>query len=66
MTNFSMPNNCCYMKYALKSVPGLTDVGDPHGDGDGPRGPPRCQGVWKKFQLTNFTMPNNCSFMKYA
>ena len=25
------------MKYALKSVPGLADVGVPHGDGDGPR-----------------------------
>ena len=24
------------MKYALKSVPGLTDVGVPHGDEDGP------------------------------
>ena len=24
------------MKYALKSVPGLADVGVPHGDGDGP------------------------------
>ena len=23
------------MKYSLKSVPGLADVGDPHGDGDG-------------------------------
>ena len=23
------------MKYALKSVPGLADVGVPHGDGDG-------------------------------
>ena len=25
------------MKYALKSVPGLADVGVLHGDGDGPR-----------------------------
>ena len=24
------------MKYPLKAVPGLADVGDPHGDGDGP------------------------------
>ena len=24
------------MKYALKPVPGLADVGVPHGDGDGP------------------------------
>ena len=27
----------------LKSVPGLADVGVPHGDGDGPRTPPRCK-----------------------
>ena len=25
------------MKYALQSVPGLADVGVPHGVGDGPR-----------------------------
>ena len=37
MTNFSMPNNVSSMKYALKSVPGLADVGVPHGDGDGPQ-----------------------------
>ena len=37
MTNFTMPNNMSYMKYAEKSVPGLADVGVPHGDGDGPR-----------------------------
>ena len=40
MTNFTMPNNISYMKYALKSVPGLADVGVPHGVGDGPRTPP--------------------------
>ena len=39
MTNFTMPNNCCSMKYALKSVPGLADVGVPHGDEDGLRTP---------------------------
>ena len=27
------------MKFSLKSVPGLADVGVPHGDGDGPRTP---------------------------
>ena len=27
------------MKYALQSVPGLADVGVPHGDEDGPRTP---------------------------
>ena len=37
MTNLTMPNNFCFMKYALKSVTGLADVGVPHGDGDGPR-----------------------------
>ena len=35
-TNFYMPNNVSSMKYALKSVPGLADVGVPHGDEDGP------------------------------
>ena len=55
------------MKYPLKSVPGLADVGVPHGDGDGPRTSPRCMGrVWKKFQMTNFIMPNNISSLKYA
>ena len=48
MTNFTMPNNLSSMKYALKSGPGLADVGDPHGDGDGPRAPPRCQGGLEK------------------
>ena len=40
MTNFTMPNNISSMKYALKSVPGLADVGVPHGDEDGPRNQP--------------------------
>ena len=39
MTNFIMPNNFCSIKYALKSVPGLADVGVPHGDEDGPETP---------------------------
>ena len=30
------------------SVPGLADVGVLHGDGDGPRAPPRCQGGLEK------------------
>ena len=55
------------MKFSLKPVPGLADVGVPHGDGDGSRTPPRCmEGVWKKFQTTDFIMPNNISSMKYA
>ena len=67
MTNFVMLNNVSFMKYALKSVLGLADVGVPNGDGDGPRTPPRCvERVWKKFQMTNFNMPNNVSSMKYA
>ena len=67
MTNFYMPNNVSSMKYALKSVPGLADVGVPHGVEDGPRTTPRCVGrVWKKFQMTNFIMPNNNCTMKYA
>ena len=35
MTNFNIPNYISSMKYALKSVPGLADVGVPHGDGNG-------------------------------
>ena len=35
MSNFTMPSNSCSMKYALRPVPGLADVGVPHGDGDG-------------------------------
>ena len=67
MANFDMPNNVSSMKYALKLVPGLADVGVPHGDGVGPRTPPRCMGqVWKKFQMTNFIMPYNSCSMKYA
>ena len=67
VTNFTMPNNSCSLEHALKSVSGLADVGVPHGDGDGPRTPPRwLEGVWKKFQMTNLTMPNNFSSMEYA
>ena len=54
------------MKYALKSVPGLADVGVPHGIGDGPRTQPRCPEGPEKIQMTKFTMPINMSFMKYA
>ena len=39
MTDLTMSNNFSFMKYAEKSVPGLADVGVPHGDGDGPRTP---------------------------
>ena len=64
MTNFIMPNIIASINYALISVPGLADVGVLHGDGDGPRTPPRClEGVWKKCQITNFIMLNNVSSM---
>ena len=44
-----MPNNISSMKYALKSIPGLADVGDLHEDG--PRAPPRClEGSGKNFK----------------
>ena len=67
MTNVTMPNNFSYINNVQKSVPGLADVGVPHGDGDGPITPPRwLERVWKKFQMTNLIMPNNFSFMKYA
>ena len=52
MTNFTSPSNVSSMKYTLKSVPGLADVGAPHGDGDGPRTAARCIfGSLKKFKL---------------
>ena len=67
MTNFTIPNNISSVKFALKSVPGLADAGVPHGDGDGPRTPPRCmEGVWKKFPRTDFIMPSNICSIKCA
>ena len=67
MTNLTMLNNISFMKYALKSIPGLANFGVPHGSGDGPRIPPRyIERVWKKFQMTNLTMPNNVSSMKWG
>ena len=36
MTNLIMPNNISSMKYALKAVSVVADVGVPHGDGDDP------------------------------
>ena len=51
MTNLTMPNNFSFMKYALKSVPGLAEIGVLHGVGDGPRTPPRClEGPEKSFK----------------
>ena len=51
ITNFTMPNNVSSMKFSLKSVRGLADVGVPHGVEDGPRTPPRClEGSRKTFK----------------
>ena len=51
MTYLTLPNNIPSMKYALKSAPGLADVGVLHGDGVGPRTPPRClEGSGKSFK----------------
>ena len=36
-TNFTVPNNISSMKCSLNLVPGLADVGVPHGVEDGPR-----------------------------
>ena len=44
ITNFAMPTKMSSVKYALKSVPFLADAGVLHGNGVGPRTPPRCQG----------------------
>ena len=67
MTALTMPNNFSFMNYAEKYVPGLADVGVPHGDGDGPRTPSRClEVVRKKSQMTILTMANNFCYMKYS
>ena len=67
ISNFDTPNNVSSMKYALQSVPGLADVGFPHGDGEAPGLHPD---VWgksgKKFQTTIFDIPNNVCSIKYA
>ena len=66
MTKFTIPNNIYSMKYSLKSVPGLADVGVLHGDGDGARTPTRwVEGVRKKFQMTNFTIPKKKNHVIY-
>ena len=58
MTNFTMPNKTSSMKYSVKSVPGLADVGVPHGAGDGPRTPPRStEGSGKSFKCLILTCP---------
>ena len=54
MTHFDIPNNVSSMKNALKPVPGLVDVGVPHGDGDGPRTPLRYGGGLEKYSHDSF------------
>ena len=46
------------MIYALKSVPGLADVGVPHGDGDGPM-ELRPEGPDQKFKHTTLISMKN-------
>ena len=57
VTKFTMPNNISSMKNSLKSVPGLADVGVPHGFEDG--APELHQDVWRgqrKFQMSMISM----------
>ena len=64
MTNLTVLSNFCFMKYALKSVPGLADVGVLHGDGVGPQNSTKMSGgSGKKFQMTDLAMLNNFCFM---
>ena len=59
MTKLTIPNNFSFIKYTLKSVPGLADAGVLHGDGDGPRTPPPspgslldvCPGILPEFKI---------------
>ena len=59
MTNLNMQNNSCSMKYALKSVPGVADVGVSHGDDDGPVTRPK--GPDQKFNRATLTSIKNWS-----
>ena len=49
MTNFTMPNIVSFIKYSLKSVPGLEDVGVSQGVEDGPR--TLAQGLYKNYGI---------------
>ena len=62
MTNFAMPNNSCAMKFALKTVSGLADVGVLYGDGDGPGAPPRCLEGSGKISNDYFHYAQQCLF----
>ena len=54
------------MKYALKSVPGIADIGVPMEMGMAPELHPDVWRGQKKFKITNFTMPNNISYIQYS
>ena len=58
MTNFTMPNNSCFTKHALKTVPGVADVGVPHGGEDGPP-EQRPEGSDQKFDHTTLISMKN-------
>ena len=61
MTNFTMPNNMSHMKYALKSVPGIADVGVLHRNRVGIRTPPKClEGSGKSFKLLTLLCLPKC------
>ena len=68
MTNFTMPINISAMKFALKYVPGLADVGlgFPMRMGLAAELNPDVLRGQEKILKINFTMPNNISSMKYA
>ena len=55
MTNFTMPNNISSVKCSLNLVPGLADVGVPHGVEDGPRTPARGSSL-KNPHTTSFSI----------
>ena len=66
MTCFPLHYIISLIKSLPKLIPGLTDVGVPHEDGDGSRTPPICmEGVWKKCQITSF-ITTLISSMNYA
>ena len=68
LANFSMPIDISsIINAAVKSLPGFADFGVTHGNGDGPRTPPRClDGSGEYSIMTIFTMTDNFSFMKCA
>ena len=41
ITDLTMPYKIYLMNFSLQPIPGVADVGDPHGGEDGPRTPAR-------------------------